>query len=609
MKLDSGGSTVAELRLRTTGLDPLVARLHFDRLLAETELHPPSLSPAAILVVRSLEDPRPRTLRLGAPGPSDAWRRAASAAVQDKLRRAARPRLGQVPDGAEAVLFADRAELYTCLVLDWWAGRERWWWRLLEWPAPPLPRLVEELAREPEHLPALVSALAEERALGVLHAVDPPALALLAVELCRRFALFGLSPVAEALARRPRAVEAAARQLRHFAAPWSSFLKRHRAAEPLAPAAELMAGIAVTLAASPTLARSRAFSAAAEMWLETVSESPAETDDHALPASPVMPRAERSAQRKPHHAETEAAAVRAAPPPPVSADPPRPLSRRPDLLDSDKLAPAPVAPASETEVPAKATSLLRRSREPTREPLLSAPPETSRPPPQQRLPVEPPPVEVPREPMRLTETDLGGLFFLVNLALYLDLYGDFARPRHHDLALPLFDFVALLGRELGAGSEHDPLWLLLAELAGRPPEQPPGGGFVPPASWVLPDGWLTPFLDVDGDWTLYAPPGRLQIVHSAGFIAADLPFEPSAPSLTRWLSWVAPYARARLQRAVACDDLSHLWRRRARVFCTDTRIDVEFSLDEHPLEVRIAGLDRDPGWLPSAGRDVRFHFR
>src|SRR6185295_10580488 len=114
----------------------------------------PTLSPSAILVVRSLSDPRPRTLRLG--GPSSDWRRAAAAAVQEKLRRAARPRLGEVPGGAEAVLFADRAELYTCLLLDWRAGRERWWWKLLDWPTPPLPRLVAELAREPEHLPQLV---------------------------------------------------------------------------------------------------------------------------------------------------------------------------------------------------------------------------------------------------------------------------------------------------------------------------------------------------------------------------------------------------------------------------------------------------------------------
>jgi hypothetical protein len=27
-----------------------------------------------------------------------------------------------------------------------------------------------------------------------------------------------------------------------------------------------------------------------------------------------------------------------------------------------------------------------------------------------------------------------------------------------------------------------------------------------------------------------------------------------------------------------------------------------------PIELRIAGLDRDPGWIPSAGRSISFHF-
>jgi hypothetical protein len=36
------------------------------------------------------------------------------------------------------------------------------------------------------------------------------------------------------------------------------------------------------------------------------------------------------------------------------------------------------------------------------------------------------------------------------------------------------------------------------------------------------------------------------------------------------------------------------------------RIDVHFALALHPLEVRMAGLDRDPGWIPAAGADLRF---
>jgi hypothetical protein len=44
------------------------------------------------------------------------------------------------------------------------------------------------------------------------------------------------------------------------------------------------------------------------------------------------------------------------------------------------------------------------------------------------------------------------------------------------------------------------------------------------------------------------------------------------------------------------------------VLVTDTRVDIVIQLAEHAIEVRLAGLDRDPGWIPAAGRDVRFHF-
>jgi hypothetical protein len=47
---------------------------------------------------------------------------------------------------------------------------------------------------------------------------------------------------------------------------------------------------------------------------------------------------------------------------------------------------------------------------------------------------------------------------------------------------------------------------------------------------------------------------------------------------------------------------------RARVFVTATRVDIVLSLAELPIAVRLAGLDRDPGWIPAAGRSVAFHF-
>jgi hypothetical protein len=48
--------------------------------------------------------------------------------------------------------------------------------------------------------------------------------------------------------------------------------------------------------------------------------------------------------------------------------------------------------------------------------------------------------------------------------------------------------------------------------------------------------------------------------------------------------------------------------RYGRVTTTPAHLDVHFSLAAHPIDIRMAGLDRDPGWIPAAGRHVAFHF-
>ena len=41
---------------------------------------------------------------------------------------------------------------------------------------------------------------------------------------------------------------------------------------------------------------------------------------------------------------------------------------------------------------------------------------------------------------------------------------------------------------------------------------------------------------------------------------------------------------------------------------TSTHVDVVLGLDDVDLAARMAGLDRDPGWVPLLGRIVLFHF-
>ena len=70
--------------------------------------------------------------------------------------------------------------------------------------------------------------------------------------------------------------------------------------------------------------------------------------------------------------------------------------------------------------------------------------------------------------------------------------------------------------------------------------------------------------------------------------------------------------RARLRTALGAqsddDAATMLCRHFARVRATETHVDVFFGLADLPLQIRFAGLDRDPGWVPAAGRFIAFHF-
>jgi hypothetical protein len=239
------------------------------------------------------------------------------------------------------------------------------------------------------------------------------------------------------------------------------------------------------------------------------------------------------------------------------------------------------------------------------------------------------------EPLALVvQTELGGVFYLLNLALFLGLYGDFTMPRDPGIALDPWDFLRLVApRLLDDPARDDPLWRLLDDLAA------PRRSFRPPRAWRVPREWLEPF-DHRGTWRWSAADGTLRVLHPAAFpvvavprtaapareqlarelerarlapelVRASMRREP-APPLTRWVARVAAYADARLRRALdlaperSLDDF--LLRRRGRVYVTPTHVDIVLALAELPLEVRFAGLDRTPGWIPATGRFVAFDF-
>ena len=246
------------------------------------------------------------------------------------------------------------------------------------------------------------------------------------------------------------------------------------------------------------------------------------------------------------------------------------------------------------------------------------------------------------------QTRLGGLFYLINAALALDLYGDFTRPLEPGIDLSIWDFLALAGRELiGEAIEVDPIWQMLARLAGRSENEPPGSRFDAGDEWRLPADWLSAFPESD-QWSYQTSRGRLIVWHPAGFEALNVKLGPRVPmrditariadetrlyshiagfkrqsrvevrrrkresNRDRWIRCIADYLRVRLARSLGIEPGYELNRmlldRLARVEVGPARLDVFFSLADLPIEIRLAGLDRDPGWVPSAGRAIAFHY-
>jgi hypothetical protein len=158
--------------------------------------------------------------------------------------------------------------------------------------------------------------------------------------------------------------------------------------------------------------------------------------------------------------------------------------------------------------------------------------------------------------------------------------------------------------------------------------------------------WLRPFARVDGPWRWKTSSGRLLVRHPAGFVAADVlrsagekaveqarrevgtlatdskprlqPWRqspragPPVRTLDRWSDWLISFAGARLAAAMPGQTARSagrlLCRLPASVLLTPEHLHAVFPLDALPIEIRLSGLDRDPGWIPAAGRSVTFAF-
>src|SRR5262249_20241631 len=197
----SGTATVvSRLKVRGSGPDRSLTVLRAGAVLGAASLRPATLPAEAILCIRRFRDPLPRSLSLGRSAlvPPAKWERAVRDSLEELTRRAVRPARSDLSAGAEAVLFADQAELLACLAEDWCRGcvREHWWWQALFHTTDVSAMVFRAWCDSPEHVPAAMQLLAKKRAaVTFARRLTPAAIDALLGRILRTFALSELRSV------------------------------------------------------------------------------------------------------------------------------------------------------------------------------------------------------------------------------------------------------------------------------------------------------------------------------------------------------------------------------------------------------------------------------
>jgi hypothetical protein len=635
------------LRIRSRSSDPQAEQQHVARLLRSASLHPASLPESATLIVRRLVDPMPSRLRARPVdvAPDAAWQRSVTATLEKLVTSAARPAYGAVPAEINSVLFYDRAEVLAALALDWMSGALalQWWWREILRGRDAVTALLQEWIQSPRYVPGALDLLSRRsRAVQFVQRLPQQA----ASELLEAVTLdFSIPRVISALAPpedtsqngdevpSPPAASRTQPQRTIIGPPTPSLFWAPEAFTPgLSAVHRVLIIQTLMLRRASGVVRTAAFQRELIEWYETGGTTLVNAGRptwEGRPSSGSVGKQKPSLPERVEEVTPKQLTIGAAP---LSNSVPGLADEQVEAQIEDAAAPI----VSLIKDGVEANQAFDLNPQPIATP--DAPTFAS----QQFKPLavdgkgilsiqeqasdaaavpEVHPSEKSLEPSTIFETEYGGIFFLLPLALYLYIYGDFTRPAEPGLELNIWDFLALLSVELTNGEiRKDPLWNELASLAARTTSQRPGIDFIPPDEWRLPPEWLEPFPE-EYDASPIVANGRLITIHPAGFTVLDVADTVKGPvdfpaegkpvdHLQRWVGWMAAYFRARVKRALGRDDaVALLCSRPARVILTLTHVDVTFSLDHHPIEIRMSGLDRDPGWIPAAGRYVSFHFK
>ena len=553
---------IGTLRTRGAARDAPALRGAAERALAGLTLAPPTLPDAAILCLRRVQVRADLQQALHG-------RSARQASVQQQAAAAwsaaARPARGPVSLDSAAVWFADEAELLACLAQDLLLNAtQAWWWAALLGPAVDAHAVQRRWLAQAAAVPAALQQLAARGLAAALLRSWPAAFcSQLAAQLAGWYGVSSWPPaptlgtVATPRGQQDRPADAAAPGRLAGPAGWPALWQHCPGLHGLPLPQQQMWALATLLARAPALASQPGVAASLQAELD---RGPAHTASAGGPPVTADGSADAVAARLPRAAGNLAVADRM-----ISPD--DALARQaPSGKPQQPAGPTPSLGAATARQPlgaAAATSGSQSTAHPQADADFPAPPAMpgTRP---STADATAATATLPR-PLLSARSQHAGLLYVLRLAMQLGLYADFTQPRQPGIALPPADWLALVGLRLfGPAFQLDPLWPLLAAWAGRAPGDAPAQGFVPATGQAL-----TPWLDA-------------QIRGCQRLARQALPRQRQA---LRWLC-----------------------QRPGRWVLSSSRLDAYFALAGHPLAIRQAGLDRDPGWLPAAGLAVWLHF-
>ncbi len=590
LALSGERTVISRLRIRGGTGDALQAGLRASTLLASASFSPPGMSPASVLIVRKFSDPRPGKLTLsGAMRLANDWEQAVRARMAVVAQRAQRPARSAVSADAEAVLFADEAELAACLVRDWLGDRVagRWWWRGVLGDSSPRQWLARHVLARGEVMVPVISMLAPGDTLAWI--------ARLSDEEARQ--AFAAVERSHALEQR----DSGQRDTDEQDGAQPAAIARLVAIVPelrtsrLAPAQQKLLALGLALVREPASVRSKQFAFALKVLEHALVSTGASGD--------IDPRSNIG---RPEPAATESVGARDAAQGVGIAD---------GVVDKSALLPISATPlpqgARRLDAGAKTSSgsfvsrreqgALQEERETGIGNLGSVKNGNDSFPHPYPLPEgegvfvgvdrlsiasqSPDAIAKPAAENEFPDlflaprinTAFGGIFYLLNAALAMQIYSDFTAPRGQNLKLSPWDWLALIGRTwFGREFVRDPVWGLLAGLAGRQQRS------------LRRPRWFN---------------GQMKLLLDRLALALGEQPESAGPEMRTGAAGKGDSPLNHSHRITAL-----LCRAPAQVEVSASRVDVHLSLSDLALSIRIAGLDRDPGWIPAAGRAVYFHF-